>query len=142
MKGPVPIKLCNRTLGTPIQDMVRLIMQNFMPEAELVGLSQDKLTQPRICGNWVEVLPMLSIGGQGQALPSSIICLAASISHLRQKSYSSHAMLLEKYGSAMRLLRKELAHPYTDVSSCDEVAAAIMCLTLTEVRASVLWKWQ
>ncbi|KAM5515540.1 hypothetical protein FOXYSP1_02491 [Fusarium oxysporum f. sp. phaseoli] len=132
VKLHIPINLRNRTPSTPFQDMVLLVMQNFMPEAELVGHSQNAPTQPRICGNWVEVLPMLSIGGQGQALPSSIICLAASISHLRQKSYSSYAMLLEKYGSAMRLLKKELAHPHTDISSRDEVAAAIMCLTLTE----------
>lgn len=117
--------------------MVLLIMQSFMPEAEILRFPQNKQTQPRICGGWVEVLPMISIGGQGQALPSAISCLAASISSLRQNTYSDCTVSLEKYGSAMRLLKREIEQPGREILSRDEVAAAIMCLTLTEVGLNV-----
>lgn len=112
-------------------------MQNFMPEGDLSAICQNKPTESRICGNWVEVLPIVSHGGQGQALLSAISCLAASISDLRQSSHSTRAELLDKYGSAMRSLKGELERPHMDISSRDEVAVAIMCLTLTEVGAVI-----
>jgi hypothetical protein len=117
----------------PLQGKVLLIMQSFMPEGELYVINQNKPTESRICGNWVEVLPTISSGGQGQALPSAIRCLAASISDFRQSSHSTRAEMLCKYGMAMRLLKGELERPHTDISSQDEVAVAIMCLTLTDV---------
>ncbi|RKK69283.1 hypothetical protein BFJ68_g18454, partial [Fusarium oxysporum] len=129
---PLALELLPKTPRNPVQDMVLLIMQSFMPEAELLTFSQNTQTQPRICGGWVEVLPMISIGGQGQALPSAISCLAASISSLRQNTYSGCSVSLEKYGSAMRLLKREIDQPRKEILSRDEVAAAIMCLTLTE----------
>jgi hypothetical protein len=121
------------TPNNSVQGMVLLIMQSFMPEDELSAICQHKPTESRICGNWVEVLPIVSNGGQGQALLSAISCLAASISDLRQSSHSTRAELLDKYGSAMRSLKGELERPHIDISSRDEVAVAIMCLTLTEV---------
>jgi hypothetical protein len=126
------------TLNDPIQGMVLLIMQNFMPECDLSATFQNKPTESRICGNWVEVLPLVSNGGRGQALFSAISCLAASISDYRQHSHSTRAELLIKYGSAMRSLKGELERPHTDISSQDEVAVAIMCLTLTEVGAVII----
>jgi hypothetical protein len=127
----------SKTLSNPVQDMVLLIMKSFMPEVEILTFPQNKQTQPRICGGWVEVLPMISIGGQGQALPSAISCLAASISSLRQNAYSDCTVSLEKYGSAIRLLKREIEQPRKEILSRDEVAAAIMCLTLTEVGLNV-----
>ncbi|KAH7182191.1 hypothetical protein DER46DRAFT_587928 [Fusarium sp. MPI-SDFR-AT-0072] len=117
----------------PLRGKVLLIMQSFMPEGELYVIHQNKPTESRICGNWVEVLPTISSGGQGQALPSAIRCLAASISDFWQSSHSTRAEMLYKYGMAMRLLKGELERPHTDISSQDEVAVAIMCLTLTEM---------
>ncbi|RKL22983.1 hypothetical protein BFJ68_g1188 [Fusarium oxysporum] len=117
----------------PLQGKVLLIMQSFMPEGELYVIHQNKPTESRICGNWVEVLPIISSGGQGHALSSAIRCLAASISDLRQSSHSTRTELLYKYGLAMRSLKGELDGSHTDISSQDEVAVAIMCLTLTEM---------
>jgi hypothetical protein len=134
---PLAPELLPKTPGDPVQDMVLLIMQSFMPEAELLTFSQNRQTQPRICGGWVEVLPMISIGGQGQALPSAISCLAASISSLRRKTHSGCTVSLEKYGSAMRLLKREIDQSCKEILSRDEVAAAIMCLTLTEVGLNI-----
>jgi hypothetical protein len=126
------------TLNDPIQGKVLLIMQNFMPGCDLSAVFQNKPTESRICGNWVEVLPLVSTGGQRQALFSAISCLAASISYYRQNSHSTRADLLVKYGSAMRSLKGELERPQIDISSQDEIAMAIMCLTLTEVGVVII----
>ncbi|KAK2130616.1 hypothetical protein NOF04DRAFT_1317801 [Fusarium oxysporum II5] len=131
-KSPLVIDTIPSLPNNPIQGMVLLIMKNFMPEGDLFAIYQDKPTESRICGNWVEVLPIVSNGGQGQALLSAISCLAASISDLRRSSHSTRAELLDKYGSAIRSLKEELEKPHIDISSRDEAAVAIMCLTLTE----------
>jgi hypothetical protein len=78
----------------PLQGKILLIMHSFMPEGEKYVIHQNKPTESRICGNWVEVLPMISIGGQGQALPSAIRCLAAFISDFRQSLHLIRAEML------------------------------------------------
>ncbi|PGH03467.1 hypothetical protein GX51_04041 [Blastomyces parvus] len=131
-------KTREQPLSSPIDkanrdELIALIVRAYVPEDEMPYMSNNSDNkQSRICGAWVEALPELS----SQTEPDSILSVAikALASSLMGNTPQEEGEVLhhaQDYHRAIKALRKSLystSHP-----SHSELAAAIMCLSLTEL---------
>lgn len=122
-----------RPLSWPLSDIVSLCAQNFIPANEL-ALSSSELgnSQSRICGAWIEVLPTLINKREDYILHSAIRAFGTSILASGCDGRASVSEALEAQCEALHLLRGRIGQ--SNISSFNELAAAIMCLFLSEVR--------
>ncbi|KAH7119193.1 N-terminal fungal transcription regulatory domain-containing protein [Dactylonectria macrodidyma] len=120
-----------RAICWPLRDVISFCVQNFAPASELPLLSDDpKVSQSRICGSWIEVLPELVGRGESNLLPLAIRALGASIAARGCDGWAPISDALEANCSALTTLQGALSR--TRVSPSDELAAAVMCLFLSE----------
>lgn len=122
-----------RPLSWPLSDIVSLCAQNFIPANEL-SLSSSELanSQSRICGAWIEVLPTLVNKREDYILHSAIRAFGTSILASGSDGRATVSEALEAQCEALHFLRGRISQANT--SSFNELAAAIMCLFLSEVR--------
>ncbi|KAH8667685.1 hypothetical protein BGZ61DRAFT_461053 [Ilyonectria robusta] len=123
----------SRTLSWPLSDIISLCAQNFVPECELVFASSNPaVSQSRICGSWIEVLPSLIQKEEHQHLLSlAIKALGVSIVARGSDGRAPVSDALEAQCGALHALRDTIRH-YTS-SSFNALAAAMMCLYLSEM---------
>ncbi|OJJ41817.1 hypothetical protein ASPWEDRAFT_287930 [Aspergillus wentii DTO 134E9] len=106
----------------PSNDIIQLVINSYIPGSEITANTSDH-TQSRICGSWVEALPVLHC----RHTPNSVLFTA--IQALSTSIISKNALdCLQSYQVAIQTLRKSFTTGH-DV----DVIAAIMCLTLVEV---------
>ncbi|KAF2147046.1 uncharacterized protein K452DRAFT_240175 [Aplosporella prunicola CBS 121167] len=114
-----------------LEDLIRLVMAEYVPENELIVLPSDSLaSRPRICGCWVEVLPSMADKGDN-VLDSAIRAFGLALSSGSTSSSISVPQCFEAYSSAIHLTANRLRT--THHSFPDDLAAAIMCLTMAEL---------
>ncbi|KAJ5624890.1 hypothetical protein N7510_001199 [Penicillium lagena] len=114
-------------------DQIAILVKNYVPEDEIPYIKDcpdDK--QSRICGAWVEALPTLSNQtNQDSVLPAAIESLATSLMHQNPQRNGHIIDSTHSYHKAIQALRH--GFDATDCPFHAEFAAAIMCLSLTEV---------
>jgi hypothetical protein len=129
---PHPI---DRPLSWPLCDIISLCAQNFVPAMELNQSSSDlTISRSRICGAWIEVLPALVGRGEAEYFNSAVKALGVSIAARGRDGRAPLSDALEAQCLALQLLREKIHTCST--SSFNEVAAATMCLFLSEVVSS------
>ncbi|KAH7131061.1 N-terminal fungal transcription regulatory domain-containing protein [Dactylonectria macrodidyma] len=121
-----------RALSWPLSDIVSLCAQNFVPESELVlSSSNPTISQSRICGSWIEVLPSLIEKAEHRDLLSSAIkALGVSIVARGRDGRAPVSDALEAQGRALQALQDAIRH--CAAPSFNALAAAMMCLYLSE----------
>jgi hypothetical protein len=127
--------LVSRPLSTPFDNFVAVLVQSFVPKPNDRAVSVTDTTYPRVCGAWVEVLPELAVGSCSPVLRSAVNSLAITLlsgGPVRKVAVSS---AWESYSFALGSLRDDLrsGSPFRSPSLTSEVAAAIMCLLLSEL---------
>ncbi|KAK2791436.1 hypothetical protein FQN52_004870 [Onygenales sp. PD_12] len=129
-------KTREQPLSSPVDqtnrdDLIALIVRAYVPEDEMPYMSNNSdNNQLRICGAWVEALPELS----SQTEPDSILsvaieALASSLADNNPREEGEVLHYAQNYYRAIKALRKSLYS--TTYPSHSELAAAIMCLSLT-----------
>ncbi|KAK2755517.1 hypothetical protein FQN54_006457 [Arachnomyces sp. PD_36] len=116
--------------------LVRLLVTAYVPEAEMPYMSDNSDNkQSRICGAWVEALPELSSQTDPDgSLSAAIQAFASSVSHHRPQQEGENLDCTKSYHMAIKALREDLDSPKHPFHA--ESAAAIMCLSLTELMFS------
>jgi hypothetical protein len=120
-----------------LDDFVCLITTHYVPQEELrLALSScSRISNSRICGAWVAVLPELTAEGSPEdALSVSVKALGSSIIHYHAKISQSAPNTAEAYGVALQKVRKGLMERRNSFQA--GLTGAIMCLSLTEVLIS------
>ena len=116
-----------------LQDIISLVVQNFVPQHETSPQYETSGFKSRVCGSWIEVLPQLStFGRHGEALTSSIKAFGVAILSMRRNGYAPVSDALTAQGSALQLLQEALRHVHQ--IHVNELSVAIMCLRISEVR--------
>lgn len=91
---------------------------------------------PRVCGAWIELLPVLSMTRRYEtALSSSVKALGVSILARGRNGIAPISDALTAHCSALHSLHDSLHHIHT--SDSDVLAVAIMCLMISEVRTEL-----
>jgi hypothetical protein len=125
-----------RPLSWPLRDIISLCAQNFIPASELCLSSSDPaITQSRICGSWVEVLPVLIDKGEKEYLNLAIRAFGASILASGCDGRAPVSDAVEAQCLALHSLQESIHQ--ASASSFSEVAATIMCLFLSEVMTTM-----
>ncbi|KAL3294851.1 n-terminal fungal transcription regulatory domain-containing protein, partial [Colletotrichum asianum] len=96
--------------------------------------SNSALSQSRICGAWVEVLPGL-VGADGRhdgPLSSAIKALGISLIARGPSGRAPVHEAIAAHSSALKAVGRLLPHANDDPNNYDEISAAIMCLFLSE----------
>lgn len=136
--GPVAVEAAHhsscfdKSFSWTSNDITNLVIHSFVPSEEIAGTVPDLSKFSRICGSWLQVVPKLSTDGLvGKALSASIKAFAIAI--MAKGSYAgaatSHALVA--HCSALQSLQHALV--LGRASGPNELAAAIMCLFLSEV---------
>ncbi|KAH8879293.1 hypothetical protein GQ53DRAFT_756106 [Thozetella sp. PMI_491] len=117
----------------PLVHVIALVVRCYVPDPEVQLLFPElAVSQPRICGAWVEVLPQLiGSGRDDEALEAAVKCLGVAIMSggpIRKAPISAG---LEAYGLALRSLGQGLQK--ADGAMADNLAASVMCLLLAEL---------
>ncbi|OCK73910.1 hypothetical protein K432DRAFT_410311 [Lepidopterella palustris CBS 459.81] len=116
-----------------LDHITTFVVRSFAPDEELAFLfSTESTSQSRICGAWVEVLPMLVGNGvRNSALIPAVKALAVSILTRGPNRKASVLDGVHAHVSALRPLR-EAIHGAGNFFQGD-LATAIMCLLLAEL---------
>lgn len=134
--APAQASILHRTSQ---DDSIALVVRNYVPQDTITATSNERICtkQPRICGAWVEVLPSLRNGGgtPNLVLSAAIEALATSITTQKLHPNSNNVESFRSYETALRSLRKSVV---VDGRSDAELLASIMCLSLVEVRRTLL----
>ncbi|CAI0645867.1 unnamed protein product [Colletotrichum noveboracense] len=96
--------------------------------------SNSALSQSRICGAWVEVLPAL-VGANGRhdgPLSSAIKALGISLIARGPSGRAPVHEAIAAHSSALKAVGRLIPHANDDPNKYDEISAAIMCLFLSE----------
>ncbi|KXX76123.1 hypothetical protein MMYC01_206304 [Madurella mycetomatis] len=118
--------------GAPsLGDLIAVIVQNYVPDAEISMAVEGIESSPRICGAWVEVLPDLIGSDTSAALASAIKAFAMSIQSRGSKHSVPISAALEAYSSALGLVNDALWVPYDSFPV--ELGAAVMCLLFADL---------
>lgn len=101
-------------------------------------LSWDVDIFPRVCGAWIELLPLLSMTPRYEmTLSSSVKALGVSILSRGRNGIAPISDALAAHCSALNSLHDSLHN--IDTSNSDALAVAIMCLMISEVSAELFW---
>lgn len=93
---------------------------------------------PRVCGAWIELLPVLSMTRRYEmTLSSSVKALGVSILARGRNGIAPVSDALTAHCSALHSLHDSLHH-IAHTSDSDVLAVAIMCLMISEVRPQLL----
>lgn len=117
--------------GSPLDDLITTIIQNYVPETEIAKAVNGSESTPRICGAWVEVLPELVESDTGTALSSAIKAFAVSIQSRGPKHSAPISAALEAYSLALSSVNDALQIPYAAFPI--ELGAAVMCLLFADL---------
>ncbi|KZL79428.1 n-terminal fungal transcription regulatory domain-containing protein [Colletotrichum incanum] len=120
-----------RALTWPVNDVLSLCVQNFVPSSELGSRTRDSsVSQSRICGAWIEELPELIGEGDDELLPCAIRALGTT---LVARGRNGRAPISEAVRTQCLVLNI-LQHTINlrENSNHDRLAASIMCLYLSE----------
>jgi hypothetical protein len=125
-------------MALPLNHLITVIIRSYAPDSVVSSFSGAP-SQPRICGAWVEVLPELD--GNDETLSMAIAAFATSILDGGPTRRQSSNESFKAYGAALRALHHALRGAQGKRFP-DELAAAVMCLLLAEVRRwLLLWPW-
>lgn len=129
------------SLAWPFQDIISLVVQNFSPAmipSTSAFLNWDVDIFPRVCGAWIELLPVLSMTRRYEmTLSSSVKALGVSILSRGRNGIAPISDALAAHCSALNSLHDSLHN--IDTSNSDALAVAIMCLMISEVSAELFW---
>lgn len=132
-----PCRITDRSqpYSWPLCDIVSLCAQNFIPASELSHLSIfPTASLSRICGAWIEVLPsLLGNTANNNLLTPAIKALGVSIVARGHNGLAPIPDALQAQCVALHTLQGNIRH--TSDSSFNALAAAMMCLFLSEVRS-------
>lgn len=124
------------SLAWPFQDVISLVVQNFSPamlSSTSAFMNWDVDMFPRVCGAWIELLPVLSMTRRHEmTLSSSVKALGVSILARGRNGIAPISDALTAHCSALNSLHDSLHHIHD--SNSDVLAVAIMCLMISEVR--------
>lgn len=128
------------SLAWPLQDIISLVVQNFSPAmipSTSAFLNWDVDIFPRVCGAWIELLPVVSMTRRYEmTLSSSVKALGVSILSRGRNGIAPLSEALAAHCSALKSLHDSLHN--IDTSNSDALAVAIMCLMISEVSAKLL----
>jgi len=115
-------------------ELTALIAHHYIPKHESFLLSPDRCAPlSRICGAWVEVLPRLDNPSRHYSILHA--AMKALTLSLTRRSTSRMPDYLETYSSVLHALHRALSmDPWF---FAPDLAAASMCLTLSDVRIVV-----
>ncbi|GAB1311452.1 hypothetical protein MFIFM68171_01662 [Madurella fahalii] len=117
--------------ATPLDDLITVIVRNYVPDRENSAAIGGSESSPRICGAWVEVLPDLIGSDTSAALTSAIKAFAVSIQSRGPKHSVPISAALEAYSSALSSVNDALRVPYDSFPV--ELGAAVMCLLFADL---------
>ncbi|PTB68603.1 N-terminal fungal transcription regulatory domain-containing protein [Trichoderma citrinoviride] len=124
------------SLAWPFQDIISLVVQNFSPtvlSSNSAFMNWDVDIHPRVCGAWIELLPVLSLTRRYEmALSSSVKALGVSILSRGRNGIAPISDALTAHCSALHSLHDSL-HDITHTADSDVLAVAIMCLMISEI---------
>ncbi|KAL6702209.1 N-terminal fungal transcription regulatory domain-containing protein [Trichoderma pleuroticola] len=124
------------SLAWPFQDIISLVVQNFSPtvlSSNSAFMNWDVDIYPRVCGAWIELLPVLSMTRRYEmALSSSVKALAVSILSRGRNGIAPISDALTAHCSALHSLHDSLHH-IAHTADSDVLAVAIMCLMISEL---------
>ncbi|KAL6892436.1 N-terminal fungal transcription regulatory domain-containing protein [Trichoderma longibrachiatum] len=124
------------SLAWPLQDIMSLVVQNFSPtvlSSNSAFLNWDVDIHPRVCGAWIELLPVLSLTQRYEkALSSSVKALGVSILARGRNGIAPISDALTAHCSALHALHDSL-HDVAPTADSDVLAVAIMCLMISEL---------
>ncbi|KAL7795951.1 N-terminal fungal transcription regulatory domain-containing protein [Trichoderma ceciliae] len=124
------------SLAWPFQDIISLVVQNFSPtmlSSTSAFMNWDVDIYPRVCGAWIELLPVLSMTRRYEmALSSSVKALGVSILARGRNGIAPISDALAAHCSALHSLHDSLHH-IEHTSDSDVLAVAIMCLLISEL---------
>ncbi|KAL6863997.1 N-terminal fungal transcription regulatory domain-containing protein [Trichoderma novae-zelandiae] len=124
------------SLAWPFQDIISLVVQNFSPtvlSSNSAFMNWDVDMHPRVCGAWIELLPVLSLTRRYEmALSSSVKALGVSILSRGRNGPAPISDALTAHCSALHSLHDSLHH-ITPTTDSDALAVAIMCLMISEI---------
>lgn len=131
----IPHLAITRPISWPLCDVISFCVQNFAPANELsLFAGNSRVPQFRVCGSWVQVLPELSGGREENPLPSAIKALGVSIAARGCSGWAPIPDVLRARSQALADLQDAIRR--NTVASSNELAAAVMCLFLSEVLVS------
>ncbi|KHN94419.1 C6 zinc finger domain protein [Metarhizium album ARSEF 1941] len=135
-KPGLPPPGIRQPLSWPLNDILSVVVQNFIPIRDEAGVDSKALTAPsRVCGSWIEVVPDLKTSGpNGHALTSSIKAFAFAITCCTRRVGASVVDALAAHGTALSSLHHALIRGRNE--GPDELSAAIMFLFLSEILMS------
>ncbi|KAH0492268.1 hypothetical protein TgHK011_007229 [Trichoderma gracile] len=124
------------SLAWPFQDIISLVVQNFSPavlSSNSAFMNWDIDIHPRVCGAWIELLPVLSLTRRYEmALSSSVKALGVSILARGRNGIAPISDALTAHCSALHALHVSLHH-ISHTADSDVLAVAIMCLMISEL---------
>ncbi|KAL7808182.1 N-terminal fungal transcription regulatory domain-containing protein [Trichoderma gracile] len=124
------------SLAWPFQDVISLVVQNFSPavlSSDSAFMNWDIDIHPRVCGAWIELLPVLSLTRRYEmALSWSVKALGVSILARGRNGIAPISDALTAHCSALHALHVSLHH-ISHTADSDVLAVAIMCLMISEL---------
>ncbi|KAJ4357426.1 uncharacterized protein N0V89_002001 [Didymosphaeria variabile] len=134
--SPSKMDLRLETRCEGIEDDIQVIIQNYAPINSNIP-AESNSHHNQICGAWVEVLPLLSVGIRNrQFLFSAIKTLATALRHHKLGNKLSQPQIFEMYSDSLRLMGKALEEARG--AFLIEHSAAILCLAVTDRRKTFL----
>ncbi|KAK9444959.1 N-terminal fungal transcription regulatory domain-containing protein [Metarhizium brunneum] len=129
----LPTPGIGQPLSWPMNDILSLVVQNFIPRRDETNAKSQGLTAPsRVCGSWIEVVPDLKTSGpNGHALTSSIKAFAVAMTTCKRPLGAPIVDALAAHGTALSSLQQALTRGRNE--GPDELSAAIMFLFLSEI---------
>lgn len=123
-----------RPLTAPLDHLMTVVVRSFVPDANLgLGRGGGGVPPTRVCGSWVEVLPVLASGGNNVALSSAINAFALAVVSGATASTSMFSSAGETYNQALCALRSELQSAPKSEALPSQIIASIMCLLFAEL---------
>ncbi|KAH7009152.1 hypothetical protein B0J12DRAFT_691816 [Macrophomina phaseolina] len=114
-----------------LEDDIQIIVQHYAPINSNAPAESNPLHN-QICGAWVEVLPLVSVGiRKKQFLLSAIKTLATTLRHHKLGNKLCQPQILNMYCDSLGLMRKALEEARGAFHI--EHSAAIMCLAVTDI---------
>lgn len=123
-----------RPLTAPLDPLMTFVVRSFVPAANLSpGRGGGSVPPTRVCGSWVEVLPVLASGGNNIALSSAINAFAMAMMSGATASTSMTSSAGETYSQALCALHSELRSAPKSKALPSQIIASIMCLLFAEL---------
>ena len=129
-------------MTSPLEHLMTFVFRSFVPDSSQDSSGAGGVPPPRVCGAWVEVLPLLASSGSNEALSSAINAFAAAVMSGGTGSTTMVSSARESYSQALSALRNELRFAPKAEALPSQIIASIMCLLLAELfQPTTLGSW-